>query len=85
MADNVVQNRNWIRDTYAASNERDDLQAWVDANPTATTKETIATGLVAIMSNWTDEQKGRVSRHFSGQGLMFIQFQVQTEPPLRPQ
>jgi hypothetical protein len=69
MAANVVQNRHWIMDTYADSNERDDLQAWVDANPTATTKEAIASGLAGIMSNWTDEQKGRFSRHFSGQAF----------------
>jgi hypothetical protein len=69
MAGNVVQKRNWIADTYVASTERDDLQAWVDANPTATTKEAIANGLAGIMANWTDDQKGRLSRHFSGQAF----------------
>jgi len=69
MAGNVVQKRNWIADTYVASTERDDLQAWVDANPIATTKEAIANGLAGIMSNWTDDQKGRLSRHFSGQAF----------------
>jgi hypothetical protein len=69
MAANIVQNRKWITDTYADSNERDDLQAWVDANPTATTKEAIAIGLAGIMSNWTDDQKGRFSQHFSGQAF----------------
>jgi hypothetical protein len=69
MGANLVQNRNWIADTYIVSKERDDLQAWVDANPTATSKDAIATGLAAIMSNWTDDQKSRFSRHFSGQAF----------------
>lgn len=69
MAGNIVLKRNWIANTYVASKERDDLQAWVDANPTATTAEAIAAGLAGIMSNWTDDQKSRFSRHFSGQAF----------------
>jgi len=69
MAGNVVQNRTWIEETYLATKERDDLQGWVDANPTANTKEAIAAGLAGIMANWTDDQKSRFSRHFSGQAF----------------
>jgi hypothetical protein len=69
MAGNIVQNRHWITDTYAASQERDELQSWVDANAGATTKQAIANGLTGIMSNWTDQQKSRFSRHFSGQAF----------------
>jgi hypothetical protein len=69
MAGNVVQNRNWVAETYAASKERDALQEWIDDNPTVTTKDPIAAGLVGIMSNWTDDQKSGFSRHFSGQAF----------------
>jgi hypothetical protein len=69
MSANIVQNRNWIRETYVPSQERDDLQAWVNSHPAAVTKEAIATGLTGIMVNWTDDQKARFSRHFSGQAF----------------
>lgn len=69
MAGNIVQNRDWIKETYLASPERDSLQAWVDANPDATTKDAIAAGLVSIMSSWSDDQKRNLSRHFSGQAF----------------
>lgn len=69
MAGNVVQNRDWIKATYLASSERDALQGWVDNNPDATTASAIAAGLVGIMSSWTDDQKRRLSRHFSGQAF----------------
>jgi hypothetical protein len=69
MAPNVVQNRNWIRDTYSASTERDSLQSWVDQNPTIATASAIASGLLNIMSTWSDEQRRKLSRHFSGQAF----------------
>jgi hypothetical protein len=69
MAGNVVQNRHWIAETYVDSQERDALQAWIDANPQATTKDAIASGLSGIMSSWTDDQKSGFSRHFSGQAF----------------
>lgn len=66
MAGNIVQNRQWIVQTYAASTEAETLQAWVDANPQATTKAAIASGLAAIMDRWTDAQRIKLSRHFAG-------------------
>jgi hypothetical protein len=69
MADNVIKNRKWIEQTYAASAERDLLQKWVDDNPQAVTKSNISTGLEGIMNGWTDEQRKNLSRHFSGQAF----------------
>lgn len=66
MAGNVVVNRKWIEQTYAASTERDTLQKWVDDNPSATTRQAIAAGLSGIMSGWTDAQRVKLSRHFAG-------------------
>ncbi len=66
MASNIVLNRRWIAETYRATAERDQLQAWVDANPEATTRDGIAAGLLAIMETWGDAQRARLSRHFAG-------------------
>ena len=66
MAGNVVMNRKWIEQTYAASAERTALQAWVDANPDAKDRPSIAKGLKSIMEAWSDAQRIRLSRHFAG-------------------
>jgi hypothetical protein len=66
MAGNVALNRRWIAATYRASAERDQLQAWVDAHPEATTRDAIAAGLLLIMETWGDAQRARLSRHFAG-------------------
>ena len=67
MSQNVIRNRKWIAQTYLANAESRALQDWIDDNPGADTAGEIAGGLAAIMSRWTDEQRGKVSRHFSGQ------------------
>ncbi len=68
MAQNIVStaNRKWIENTYAASPERKELQDWVDKNPQATSVAQIQAGLSAIMDNWDDSQRVRISRHFAG-------------------
>lgn len=68
MAQNIVStaNRNWIENTYAASPERKELQDWVDKNPQATSVAQIQAGLSAIMDNWGDSQRVKISRHFAG-------------------
>lgn len=65
MASNVVLNRHWIADTYVDTHEARELQAWVDAHPHAD-KDELAAGFVAVMTPWTDEQRAKVSKHFSG-------------------
>jgi hypothetical protein len=69
MAGNVVANRNYIEETYAASTERDVLQKWVDDHPGATSKSAISTGLEGIMNGWSDAQKRKLSLHFSGEAF----------------
>ncbi len=69
MAGNVVNNRKWIEQTYEQSAERDSLQKWVDEHPNARTKDQVSTGLSSIMKNWTDDQRKKLSRHFSGQAF----------------
>jgi hypothetical protein len=69
MAGNIVRNRKWIEQTYAATDERDALQTWVDEHPEATTSSAISDGLFAIMTTWSDGQKAKLSRHFSGQAF----------------
>lgn len=69
MAGNVVANRNYIEETYAASSERDALQKWVGDHPEATTKAAISAGLEGIMNGWSDAQKRKLSLHFSGEAF----------------
>lgn len=69
MAPNIVKNRNWIADTYAAGPEENALQSWVNANPGAKTAAAISAGLLNIMNAWSDDQKKTLSRHFSGQAF----------------
>jgi hypothetical protein len=69
MAGNVVQNRNYIRDTYADTPQRAQLQKWVDTHPAATNAPAITAGLLSVMSTWTDAQKNSISRHISGQAF----------------
>jgi hypothetical protein len=69
MAGNVVTKRKWIRDTYADTPQRAALQKWVDEHPKAKTKKAIAAGLLSVMNTWSDKQKGKLSRHFSGQAF----------------
>ncbi|MEP2980444.1 MAG: hypothetical protein ABJO86_13215 [Lentilitoribacter sp.] len=66
MAGNVVKNRQWIEQTYVASNERTELQNWVNNNPQATTQVQIASGIAKIMVGWTDAQKLNITRHMIG-------------------
>ncbi|HMA35215.1 MAG TPA: hypothetical protein VKY74_12165 [Chloroflexia bacterium] len=68
MASNIVssKNRNWIADTYAAAPK---LQKWVDDNPKATTVDEIATGLETTMNAMSDDERGKVSKHLSGEAF----------------
>lgn len=69
MAGNVTVNRQWIAQTYKASPQRDQLQAWVDSHPGATSRNDIAAGLLSVMSGWTNAQLGGFSRHISGEAF----------------
>ena len=75
MSQNVAKNRKWISQTYVATPESRELQAEVDKLGPHATAETIAHVLGALMEDWTDAQKGRVSKHFSGEA-----FDVQPVP-----
>jgi|SRR5262245_35622005 len=66
MASNVVSNRKWIEQTYLDTPACRACQKWVDDNPSAATKEQIATGLLGVLNGLTDAEVGRLSRHLSG-------------------
>lgn len=66
MARNVVGNRSWIRETYAESPERYELQTWLEGHPDAATRDQITAGLRTMMNGWNDVRKLRLSRHFAG-------------------
>ena len=69
MAGNIVHERQFIIRTYAARPEAQILQDWVDSHPGANTQAKIAAGLTTIMDGWTDAQRGKLSRHLSGQAF----------------
>ena len=66
MASNVIHNRNWIEDTYAASTVSKACQKWVDGHPDAKTQAEIAAGLLSVLDAATDAHLARLSKHLSG-------------------
>lgn len=66
MASNVIHNRNWIEDTYAASTVSKACQKWVDGHPDAKTQADIAEGLLSVLDATTDAHLARLSKHLSG-------------------
>lgn len=75
MAQNMIKNRKWIAQTYVSTAESRSLQAEVDKLGPRATADAIEHALVAVMSKWSDKQKGAVSKHFSGEA-----FDVQPVP-----
>jgi len=69
MAGNVVENRDWIEETYAKTDLRDKCQKWVDDNPEKKTKDEIAAGLESVLDAATDAQLGTLSKHLSGEAF----------------
>lgn len=69
MASNVVKERRWIEQTYRDTPERKELQSWVDTHPMADTRDELQAGFMAVMRGWSEEQKGRLSKHFNGQAF----------------
>jgi len=66
MASNVVANRKWIQQTYVESPASSACQQWVDNNPRATSKATIAAGLASVLDGLSDADLRHLSWHLSG-------------------
>ena len=66
MAQNVVKNRSWISQTYASSALSVRCQRWLDVNAKKTTQEDIQQGLLAVLEEATDTERGYLSKHLSG-------------------
>jgi peptidoglycan hydrolase-like protein with peptidoglycan-binding domain len=75
MAGNVVKNRRWIAETYAANPVSAASQSWVDAHPEARTQQAIADGLLSVFKAFSPRDLGRLSHHLSG-----LAFDVRPEP-----
>ena len=65
MAANVVQTRDYIVNTYAASDASRACQKWVDDHPEATTKKAIAEGLLKTLKG-LGSKAGQISKHLTG-------------------
>jgi heme-binding NEAT domain protein len=66
MAENVVLNRDWIKETYVKSAASEACQKWVDDNKNKKTKDEIAAGLQGVLDKLTDTQLAHLSKHLSG-------------------
>ena len=75
MAGNVVNNRQWIVETYVASPIIAAAQQWVDAHPEARTQQAIADGLLGVFQSFPPSEAGRISRHLVG-----LAFDIQPVP-----
>lgn len=69
MASNVVKNRKWIEQTYVKSTLRTQCQEWVDKNPDKNTQAEIAEGLASVLTEATDDDLGKLSKHLSGEAF----------------
>lgn len=70
MAENILNDgRQWINRTYKASLARDACQSWVTANPLATTKTEIESGLLSILETLSETQLEKLSLHMSGRAF----------------
>ena len=66
MSQNVATKHDWIAATYAVNKASTACQAWVDANPQATTAAAIEAGLLGVLNALSDAELGQLSRHLSG-------------------
>jgi DNA helicase HerA-like ATPase len=66
MAEQIVENRTWINDTFMESTARQKLQSWLDLNPTAVTEDQIALGLKKIIKDMSESEREKVSPHLTG-------------------
>ena len=65
MAENVMENRNWIGQTYVQSAASLLCQKWVNEHPVAT-REEIAAGLEEELEELTDDDVAHLSKHLKG-------------------
>ncbi len=68
MASNIVssKDRKWIEKTYASAAS---LQKWVDDNPKVETVDDIAKGLEGEINALSEQEKGWISKHLSGEAF----------------
>jgi hypothetical protein len=69
MAQNVAIKRNWIRDTYRPGAACSACQAWVEANPAATSAAAIAAGLQATLTALPANDAMALSLHLTGRAF----------------
>lgn len=66
MAENVMQNRRWISQTYLPSAISDACQGWVDSNPSRATQLEISAGLESVIESFPEEGWSHLSKHLIG-------------------
>lgn len=66
MAQDVAQNRQWIRQTYAASSARAKCQAAVDSVPMAKLPSELAAAIYSVLLDMGDAELSKLSKHPAG-------------------
>jgi hypothetical protein len=66
MAQNVVKNRSWVAETYAASALSRRCQRWLDINAKKTSQADLQQGLLEVLEDATDTERSYLSKHLSG-------------------
>ncbi|HEX3598804.1 MAG TPA: hypothetical protein VHU84_01605 [Lacipirellulaceae bacterium] len=65
MAANVVETRDYIKNTYSSNDASKACQKWVDDHPEAKTRKEIATGLLKTLKE-LGPKAGQISKHLTG-------------------
>ncbi len=65
MASNVVEKRDYIKETYAENDASKACQKWVDYHPEAKTQKEIAAGLLETLEK-LGPKAGQISKHLTG-------------------
>ena len=62
----LASNRNFIRNTYLPSTASKAVQFWIDANPSVTSLGGLASGILSVLQQLTDDELALFSKHLSG-------------------
>jgi hypothetical protein len=65
MAANVVEKRDYVKETYSSNEASKACQKWVDDHPDATTQKVIAAGLLETLKA-LGPKAGQISKHLTG-------------------
>ena len=66
MAENIVADRNYVKQTHLPSNASRVCQLWVDSHPSITDLEGVRKGMLLVLRLMNDADLSSLSRHLTG-------------------